>query len=295
LSIGFLLAHLIGLATVFENPTSYLYFFVFLGFVAYMVKEVRIGTKVEVVEVKDNKKSSEQRASHVLVGVIVVVSFVFLFITNINPARANKATTRAMQQVYSGTATADVYTEPLLYGSPHSDDIRNDISRSVIEIINTLVQNKKTENLASLLTAAIDELKKNRLLHPRDIRVNYTLYTLYDYAYQLTGDKTLLAASEKEIKDALLLSPKRQQFEYALAQIMIQQQKFDEAKKIIETSVHNDEVIGEGWFRLAALTLQQSNNKEEAQKIIDEAVEKNAIFTETHIQTLQSVGLVVKK
>lgn len=294
LSIGFLVAHLVGLATVFENPTSYLYFFIFLGFVTHLTRNVNVRKKTEVKTVEKEISANDRKVSGGSIVLVAVVLLVFLFITNINPARANKATTSAMQKIYSGTATAGVYDEPLRFGSPHADDIRNDISRSILEVVNTLVQNKKTENLNGLFSRAIDELQVNRRLHPLDIRVNYTLYTLFDYAYQLSQDKTFLAQSEQQIREALVLSPKRQQFEYALAQTLIQQQRFDEAKQVLTTSIHNHEKIAEGWYRMALLYLQQ-NDLEKAQAAVAEALSKDVVFSENHTQLFSSVGITTTK
>lgn len=295
LSIGFLTAHLVGLVTVFENPTSYLYFIVFLGFVSYVVREVRIRVSAEsaVPEEKTKKSSEQYSVSSGAVAVIVCVLCLVTYVTNINPARANRATARAMQQVYSGSATPDVFREPLRFGSPHIDDIRNDLSRSVLEAIPTMVQNKKTEHVGALLERAIAELQANRLLHPLDIRVNFTLYSLYNYAHQLTGDTNFLAQSEAEIRTGLQHSQKRQQFEYALAQNLVLQERIEEAKEVLRTSVNNNGKIAEGWYRLAALELSGEDGVVRAQQVINEAIEKGALFNDAQVSGLRDAGLSV--
>jgi len=294
LSIGFLTAHLVGLVTVFENPTSYLYFVVFLGFVSYLVREVRMSTKSQEI-VSGQKTKTSSSVSFGTVGVIVFLLFMVVYVTNINPARANRATARAMQQIYSGSATPDVFAEPVRFGSPHIDDIRNDLSRSVLESIPTMVQNKKTEHVGALLEGAIRELNANRLLHPLDIRVNFTLYSLYNYAHQLTGDVNFLKQSEAEIRIGLEHSQKRQQFEYALAQNLVMQERTEEAKEVLRTSVSNNGIIGEGWFRLAALELSSEGGAERAQEIVDEAVEKGALFNAQQIAGLEGAGIILTK
>ena len=86
-SVGtaFLVAHLVSLITVFENPTSYLYFFFFLAF----INSQFYTDQGELTRIKDLK------SENVSVGLIAIVSLVILLLiysTNINPARANKST-----------------------------------------------------------------------------------------------------------------------------------------------------------------------------------------------------------
>ncbi len=293
-SIGFLVAHLVGLATVFENPTSYLYFVVFLGFVTYLSREVRLRHTVEVDTVEQKKQSESKTVSVGIIGTIAFLLLCIVYVTDINPARANRATAAAMQRVYSGIATPDVYAEPLRFGSPHIDDIRNDISRSILETIPTMVQNKKTEHVGELLDRAIAELKANRLLHPLDVRVNFTLYSFYNYAHQLTGDANFLREAEAEIKIALNHSEKRQQFEYALAQNLVMQEKIAEAKGVLRASVENNAKIGEGWYRLAALELSGAEGLEGAQRIIDEALSQGVVFDAQQAAGLEGAGIVLQ-
>ena len=131
-SIAFLIAHLVGLVTVFENPTSYLYFFIFAAFVLYSTRAV--GQKKEkMVEGEAGSVLVKQKKilpRNVSLGGIVCVGlsvFCIIYITDIAPARANKATITAIQKIYTGTADAHIYEEALAYASPHLDDIRNDV------------------------------------------------------------------------------------------------------------------------------------------------------------------------
>lgn len=286
LSIGFLVAHFIGLATVFENPTSYLYFFVFLAFVIALIS----GGDKKVVT--DGEKRATKHIPVALIASVGFVIFLIVFVTNINPARANKATVSSIQQIYARAGGGELFDLPLSYGSPHIDDIRNDVARSVIEMTSQKIEEDGVADLQSLVDRSIAELQKNRLLHPLDIRVNYTLYILFDFAYRATEDPQFLLEAEKEIRAGLGLSPKRQQFEYALVQNLAYQKRYDEARAVLETSIANNEQVSEGWFRLMILELQQ-NNLERTQEIFDEASDKKVVFPENNLQILTQAGVVV--
>lgn len=270
ISVGFLVAHFVSLTTVFENPTSYLCFFVFLAFISFMTREVIFRKKIEEVQAipQAQKKISPRNVSS---GLIIFISFIALciiYVTDIAPGRANKATIVAIQKVYAGTADAKVYDDALVYSTPHLDDIRNDISRTVFGSLPTLVQQGKTEQATALFTATVTELKKNQLLHPLDVRVHFTLSQVFEFGFQATQNKDFLTQSEVELRRSVALSPKRQQLIYALAQNLSEQGKFAEAEQLLLNSIADYDKIGEGYVRLA-LVYAADNKPAEAKKIAE--------------------------
>ncbi len=267
ISAGFLVAHLIGLVTVFENPTSYLYFFIFAAFVAHITRAVALKKKQEEVNsLEEGKKEKKQKnIKHISTGAIITLGFVvfcIIYVTDIAPARANKATIAAIQKVYSGSADAKLFEEPLTYSTPHLDDIRNDIARTVSGALPTLVQNGKGEQATTLFTETVQELQKNQLLHPLDVRVHFTLSQILEFGYQATQNKDFLVQSEAALRRATDLSPKRQQFVYALAQNLAEQGKLEEAEKIMKKSIDEYPLIAEGWVRLALIYAAENKTAE---------------------------------
>ncbi len=296
-SIAFLIAHFFGLITVFENPTSYLYFFVFLAFVFFLTSSVKIRAVNTVNNLETSQKNSvsSRPSARISVGVSIAV-WVFVvclfYITNIGPARANKATARAMQKVYAGVADATLFDDPLSFSSPHIDDIRNDISRIVFENIPQMVQQGKTLQVSGLFDRAITELRKNQALHPRDVRVHFTLSQFYNLGYQLTQNKEMMVQSEVELRRSLDLSPKRQQFEYALAYNLVDQKRTTEAEQVLKQSIENNPKISEGWWRLAVLYSYEVSSST-ARALIDEALEKGITFDANGKSILSKIGINV--
>ncbi len=265
ISASFLVAHFVGLVTVFENPTSYLYFFVFLAFVAFSIRGVVSKKKEKEEVVKTAKNISLDSNRNVSSGLVVMIGIMVLglvYVTNITPARANKATITAIQKVYAGVATSQLYDDALEFSSPHIDDIRNDISRTVLGVIPQLIQQGKGEQAVILFNETVEELKKNQLLHPLDVRVHFVLSQLYELLYQATQNKDFLIQSEGALHRAVELSPKRQQFLYGLAQNYIQQGRLPEAEEVLKRSISDFESIGEGWVRLALVYAAQNKTQE---------------------------------
>lgn len=295
LSIAFLVAHLVGLVTVFENPTSYLYFFVFLGFVAYIVSPVKVLNAKESTESNTPKKAVIQSArtgqSSVGLSVIVWIFIALLiYITDISPARANKAVVISMQKLYAGIIDATIFDEPLSFSTPHIDDIRNDLARVIFERLPQMAQEGKTAEIGLLFDRAVQELKKNQALHPLDVRVHFTLSQYYNVGYQLTKNRDLMIQSEVELRRALGLSPKRQQFEYTLAYNLVDQARHKEAEEILRKSIENNPNIGEGWWRLAVIYGYETSTSS-AQVLIDEAIGKGVVFDENGKNVLRQLGI----
>jgi len=264
---AFLIAHLVSLVTVFDNPTSYLYFFFFLALISRHTNNL---------DVRAEKKTSK----NISVGLTTIVSLVVLlmvFSTNINPARANIAALNVIRVLNTGQDISEVYNHATSTPSPHIDDIRKDVARISGNIIPKLSQNNKGLEAFRLFELMHSELQKNLELHPMDIRINIELAFINTLGAQLEQSPDLLFEAEQYLEDALVLSPKRQQLQYTLASLKSQLNKNDEAVKILQDSIDNDPRIGEGWWRMALL-YKQMGDVEKAKEILQEAMDDGIVF-----------------
>jgi len=152
-SVGsaFLVAHLISLVTVFENPTSYLYFFFFIAFVNSQVTSY----KLQVAN-----KEQYKALSIGLISTVAIISLLFIYVTNINPSRANKNTLLAIRGLYQSQDGAQLFKLAESVPSPHIDDIRNDFVRTAIQAIPQLMQNKQPEQAKALFDICMEKCKK---------------------------------------------------------------------------------------------------------------------------------------
>ena len=162
---AFLVGHFVHNAFVFENPTSYLYFFFFLGF---------INSQTFAKSIKDGPATVPFSLVKTA-GVSMVILF-FLYSTNINPARANTATLDSLRVLSSPQAfDLSMYEDAFEIPSPHIDDIRNDFARSSIPIFSSDFKKLKEaygEDVNKFFDFVYSKVLQNRSLHPLDIRTN---------------------------------------------------------------------------------------------------------------------------
>jgi len=274
-SFAFLIAHFVSLVTVFDNPTSYLYFFFFFAFVNQQSSPNEQNST--------EKKIKEKDISYGLMAVVGFVIFLLIYTTNINPARANKATLVAIQSLNRGENGLELYKVASSIPSPHINDIRNDFANSIASAIPNYIQHGEKDKANEMFNVVLEELKKNRILHPLDIRVNIQIAQLIQVMLQANPSSlqpSMVSLAEESLEKALKYSPKRQQIFYSLSAIKMQLGKFDEAKDLLQKSIVDDPKIGEGWWRLA-LVHQQAKEYDQAKAVIDEALSREDISIDT--------------
>ncbi|MBU1895292.1 O-antigen ligase family protein [Patescibacteria group bacterium] len=263
---AFLVGHFVHNIFVFENPTSYLYFFFFLAFINSRVNKAEAG--------EENSRIS----FGLIISTLLVISL-FIFSTNINPARANRATLNVIKGLNQGASGVEYYSIAASIPSPHIDDIRNDFARYVSQLLPKYLEIEKVKEANELFDLAYSELKKNRDLHPLDIRVHLQQSQLAQFGWQLKEDPNFIFEAEATLEDALSKSPRRQQVIYSLAGLKMQLNKSEEAEKLLKASIEDDPIISEGWIRLAAL-YRDIGNQAMAVELLTEARRQNIVFTE---------------
>jgi tetratricopeptide (TPR) repeat protein len=163
--------------------------------------------------------------------------------------------------------------------TPHIDDIRNDMARTASEVADNLVSQGKTEVAKTLVVAAYDELNKNLVLHPLDVRVDVELAQLAIRRAELFQDPQYIYEAEGLYENALKESPKRQQIQYALLGIKLQLGKNADAVALAETAWNNDKEVPEAWWRLAWV-YGIIGDKDKASNLIKEARAKGMKFSD---------------
>lgn len=270
-SIGtaFLAAHLVQNIFVFENPTSYLFFMFFIALINSLAVYGQGASKFE-----REKEASVPKVWN-YAAVVAVASLVM--VTNVNPARANMGMLKAMQAIYFGKEPVSSYQTVTKISSPHIDDIRNDFARAVMQAAPQYIQAGQREIADTLIRLGISELKKNRALHPYDLRVHVSESQLEQMRYEYFRSVDDVFEAEKTLEDALMKSPDRQQIHFMLSVIKIILNKPDEAIALLQSSVDADDKIGESWWRLA-YTYRQIGKLEEARQVLESARQKGVVY-----------------
>lgn len=275
--IAFLLAHLVQNVFVFENLTSYLYFFFWLAFMNHVLSP----NAVDVPE----KNTALPTGFAVTMGLII---FILIYATNWNPARANMQTLVLLRSLYNFGDPLAVYAEKGKIPTPHREDIRNDFARTVLGVTQAYAQAGRKDEGRELLRFAYRELQKNRALHPDDIRTHLMQTQLAEQAAVFFGDTTLLIDAELTLKDALSKSPKRQQVQFMLASVQLALGKLADAEKLFVAAVQNDPKVGESWWRLAYF-YHESRQPAKAIEIVRKARESGAKFDENGLRLMEQL------
>jgi predicted Zn-dependent protease len=184
--------------------------------------------------------------------------------------------------------------DALHFQSPHIDDIRSDISRSVVQISYSLMQNQQqtqTDFLKNLVNICYTELHKNTDLHPLDIRNQMTLSQITQILAQLNNDPNKMLEAENYLKDALEKSPRRQQLIYSLSMLQMQIGKIPEAIKILEGAIADNHKIGESYWRLAYV-YKMSGDNIKALEVLQLAEQNGVIFTENENNIIAQIMAV---
>jgi len=263
LGAAFLVAHFIHNAFVFENPTSYLYFFFFLAF-------------LNSISADNPETGTQKQISIGLIVTIVIVIFLLVFSTNINPARANKNSLNAIRLIYLTEDATAVFNRALETSTPHVDDIRLDFARTISQSISNYSKKNTAEGVA-MLELSYKELDNNLMIHPLDIRNHIQKAQVAFLLASIKNQKFYLQEAEILLEEALELSPKRQQLEYMLAMNKLDLNKSEEGIEILKSSIDNNPNIAEGWWRLASV-YKSLGNHEKALEILQEAFARGVKF-----------------
>ncbi|TSC85055.1 MAG: Uncharacterized protein G01um101413_439 [Parcubacteria group bacterium Gr01-1014_13] len=255
IGISFLVAHLVQNVTVFENPTSYLYFMFWLA----MVGSLSLKREELVVNgTKNNGKAGNISLNKTIgSGAMVTTSLLVLlsiFIFEIQPARANMKTLDALKYLTNQPAQGiEAMKSALAFNSPHIDDIRSDITRTVGQVLNSENNKLNKDQRMEILKIGIEAMQANVILHPYDIRNYLTLSQLGQAGYSITNDPSYIELYGDNLEIALSYSPKRQQIIYNLANFYLQIGKTDDAVKLLKQTIDDDPKVSEGYWRLAYL------------------------------------------
>ncbi len=261
ISSGFLAAHFVHNFFVFENPTSYLYFFVFMAFVAAMTQP------------KDSAgKSSNTSPSVGLMVTMLLIGLVLAAMINLVPKRANNASLDIIRRLNSPEIVQNTdailadFDKTLALQSPHIDDIRNDIARSMSGILGQLQQaaeqsgdERYLDIGRQVLEKAYDEQRKNLDIHPLDIRVHLQLAQILQQRAFLEQNVAYILEAEQLLREAMTYSPERQQLVFSIAPILMQQGKNDEAISLMRQAVDGDPSLGESWWRYLSVLIDTGN------------------------------------
>ncbi|MFA6104992.1 MAG: O-antigen ligase family protein [Patescibacteria group bacterium] len=286
---AYLMAHLLENVTVFENPTSYLYFVFWLAMINSLSKVVF------VISAEKNKVVLDQKAGNGILLGAGLTAALFIFVLNIQPARANMKTLDALQMINGDvTQSVPLIESALDFNSPHIDDIRSDISRTLVGSLGDTSSKLDVSLKKQLYNIVESSMLANIELHPYDIRNHLTLAQLYQTFAIQNNDASEMIKAEKYLTDTMALSPRRQQVIYNLAIVKLQLGKVAEAETLFKQTITDDPKIAEGYFRLAYM-FAAIGQPEKALAVIKQASDNNVTLGEDQLNAINQVIIQAAK
>jgi len=245
---GFLVIHFIHNSIVFENVTSYLYFFLFLAFVGFMVQDPVPGQGSVPVAVR-------LPPTGITVGAVLVVMFM-IFSWNIQVARANRGTFFALQSFQSIESGMIVFLEVLKIPTPHKDDVRGDVITGLLRVLQKPRNEEEKKFFEEQLLFARSELDKSLAVRPMDIRMLLLLGTLNRALAVITQEKQYVEAGDAAYARALALSPRRQQLLFERASNALLGGDKDGALFYLQEAIDAEPSLGEAYIQYARAAYQ---------------------------------------
>lgn len=273
ISAAFLFAHAIHTSFVFENITSYLYFFLFLAF----LDAIYDSTCREQV-----KKSESVYATHISPVMFVIsisVGIVISFIVDVRILRANYFGFESRNATHTGQIEESIvwYKKAEAMESPLQSDIDWDFAADQLTVLLRVYSYDKdaARELYDLSKAAMERYIAK---HPLDVRARLVYMDVLRNGgivlFELEETKELV---EEQLRIAESLSPGRQQVEYAKITYYAGTNRFDEAVALAEALIVRDPLISEGYSTLARL-YHFGGQYKEILKTIDRALYAGAYF-----------------
>lgn len=285
-----LVAYFIHNLFIFDTTANYLLFFLVLGYINFTTSSAvprDIGTKEDIVR-------KEKRPNAVLIVVLLILATVLIFKTNIEPAKANYATTRAIiiGRTGDGQKAFEKYQEALSYKSLQGKyEIRHKLATFVIQY-NGILRQKGKESNKEMFYYALEEVNKSVEAHPLD----YVPYLYIGRIYILSIADGLESAgdqAEASIMKAMALNDKNPRIWYELGQAQLSQKKYDRAIESFKSALALNPNVRESlWF--LGMTYAQAGNTEEALKYIEPAIKKGYAYNKSISDISRLINLYSK-
>ena len=253
---------------IFDTFANYFMFFLVLGYINFLSF-----SNEEPSESQTNNNQVSKEPSIVLTAILIVIALVLIFQTNIKPAKANYACTRAILAGRTGDAQQafNKYQQALNYKTPQGAyEIRHKLATFAIQL--TEQQRSKNKDFdPSLLYFTIREVNKNVGKYPLDTTPYLYLGRMYilliDKEPELAGEQAELA-----IGRAIELNDKNPRIWYEMGQAQLSQKKYQESYNSFKRALElNPQVTLSYWF--VGVTAYYLGNYQEAVASIEKAME----------------------
>lgn len=262
----FLVAHLLKIFTVFEDPISYLYLMFWLAMVNSLASPQTDAFRTVVKDRRLNKG--------IIAGTCVVcMPAVFFF--NIQPSRTDRIVHSVMDATPSNISIWQMKQAVADSNNPHSDSLTDILGYFVGNSFHPgnieKIGREKVKDVANTVHLA---MKKCIVAHPLNAHYYITatrMLAVIDYA---EGGTSHVAEQIGYLEEAHRLSPQREWPIYFLAKLYVKTGRGDEAEKMFLEAINNNPDIDGNYLELAKVYMM-AGKKEKAQEVFETAREQN--------------------
>ncbi len=254
----FIVAHFIHNLFVFENTTSYLYFFTVLA----LVDSLGYGKQEEFSGFARMPKATQIIAS----ALIVIVAGVGVVRYNLLPRKANQQGLEVMRSfMHKDVAGALThYADAKETYTPHQEDIVREVTKDFISWVN-FRNESLARQYAGTYPIIIDDIERIVEEQPMRIRSVMLASNAHQQVALMTNDSQSLDTAIKFMKDARELSPQRQQVLYDLGQLYLLKEDQEAGVEALQAAIDAYPGIPESHVRLGIFYA----GMEEREKSID--------------------------
>lgn len=232
---------------IFDTFANYFVFFLVLGYINFITAKKKEKPTEEIIK---ETEISLKRPNMVLISILLVLVIFIIYKTNIEPAKANYACTRAILLGRTGEIekTFQKYQEALSYKTLQGkDEIRQKLAKFAVEVAEYQRKEEGKINF-QIHNYTLGELIKNIETYPLET-------TSYLYAGRLyillirEGDNSAGEKAEEFIKKALALNKGNPRYWYELGQAYLSQGKLTQSVETFETALDlNPNLALSQWF-----------------------------------------------
>ena len=243
-----LIAYFVQNLTVFDMVSSYMMFFLVLGFIA-----AQQPTDNNQQLTTNNQQSSRNLNPFIAIIILVFFGFSFFYFI-VQPFRAGHYVIETLQVPQGSPQRIALYKKTLEASPLGREQIRVFFADAAVNFSRTEVAGQvKPEDLKSKLDFLSQELEKSIKESPLDFRAHLTLGNLYSVYAELNPEK--LVRAEEVLKRAIELSPLNPQGYWILAQVKIQQGDFETAFSLAKEAVGLEPRIDRSHFILVQVAM----------------------------------------
>ncbi len=266
LLIGLLSAYFIQNLFAFDQPTSFLLFYLVLG---WLQSNYQIARKDHTLVIERERQLGP---AYYLLTLLFFVSVSYpIYLFNVKPLMGAKATVDAEIKMSKNFEEGfGLYQKAALIKSPYRDDIQSLFSRKIHDQLFISQEfAKANENRLREMIQMLEDLLR---AHPNDVLTLMTLSQFYVVIGQV--DPEYLTRADQVIERAVLLSPARQQVYYLWFRIKMAKAEYEGARKILHKVVKFSPGASETYWYLGLLEDTTSNKKEKVLEYMEEALAK---------------------